>query len=70
MPGPLPAQRARQNPQDLGEMVAAAIRTIFAQPTGTEVTEQLDKVVTILQLGPRSAVLRLAGAVLIKAHDE
>jgi transposase-like protein len=30
-------------------MVAAAIRTIFAQPTGAEVTEQLDKVVAMLQ---------------------
>jgi putative transposase len=30
-------------------MVAAAIRTIFAQPTGTEVTEQLDKVIAMLQ---------------------
>jgi putative transposase len=30
-------------------MVAAAIRTIFAQPTGAEVTEQLDKVAAMLQ---------------------
>jgi putative transposase len=29
-------------------MVAAAIRTIFAQPTGTEVTEQVDKVAVML----------------------
>jgi transposase-like protein len=30
-------------------MVAAAIRTIFAQPTGPEVIEQLDKVAAMLQ---------------------
>ena len=30
-------------------MVAAAIRTIFAQPTGAEVIEQLDKVAAMLQ---------------------
>ena len=30
-------------------MVAAAIRTIFAQPTAAEVTEQLDKVTAMLQ---------------------
>jgi putative transposase len=30
-------------------MVAAAIRTIFAQPPGAEVTEQLDKVAAMLQ---------------------
>jgi putative transposase len=29
-------------------MVAAAIRTIFAQPTGAEVIEQLDKVAAML----------------------
>jgi putative transposase len=104
-------------------MVAAAIRTIFAQPTGAEVTEQVDKVAAMLQ--PKfpavattlvdagedltafasfppahwtklwstnplerlnkevkrrtnlveicpddAAVLRLAGAVLLQAHDE
>jgi hypothetical protein len=42
-------------------MVAAAIRTIFAQPTGVEVVEQVDKV---------AAMLRLAGAVLIEAHEK
>src|SRR5829696_6205600 len=31
-------------PKGSAEMVAAAIRTIFAQPTGAEVIEQLDKV--------------------------
>jgi putative transposase len=36
-------------PKASAEMVAAAIRTIFAQPTGTEVTEQLDKVAAMLQ---------------------
>jgi putative transposase len=110
-------------PKASAEMVAAAIRTIFAQPTGTEVAEQLDKVVAML--APKfpavawmladareeltaftafpvahwrklwstnplerlnkevkrrtnvvgifpddAAVLRLAGAVLIEAHDE
>jgi putative transposase len=29
-------------------MVAAAIRTIFAQPTGTEVIDQVDKVAAML----------------------
>jgi putative transposase len=110
-------------PRGSAEMVAAAIRTIFAQPTGAEVTEQLDKVIAML--APKfpqvatmladaredltaftafpvahwrklwstnplerlnkevkrrtnvvgifpddAAVLRLAGAVLIEAHDE
>jgi putative transposase len=110
-------------PKGSAEMVAAAIRTIFAQPTGTEVVEQLDKVAAML--APKfpavaamladaredltafrhfpvahwrklwstnslerlnkevkrrtnvvgifpddAAVLRLAGAVLIEAHDE
>ena len=36
-------------PRGSAEMVAAAIRTIFAQPTGTEVVEQLDKVAAMLQ---------------------
>ena len=35
-------------PKGSAEMVAAAIRTIFAQPTGAEVTEQLDKVAAML----------------------
>jgi len=110
-------------PKGSAEMVAAAIRTIFAQPTGTEVVDQLGKVATML--APKfpqvaamlvdagedltaftafpvahwrklwstnplerlnkevkrrtnvvgifpddAAVLRLAGAVLIEAHDE
>jgi putative transposase len=110
-------------PRGSAEMVAAAIRTIFAQPTGAEVCEQLDKVAAML--APKfpavaamladakedltafasfppahwakiwstnplervnkevkrrtnvvgifpddAAVLRLAGAVLIEAHDE
>ena len=103
--------------------VAAAIRTIFAQPTGAEVTDQVDKVAAMLQpkfpavaamltdaredltafarfppahwtkiwstnplerlnkevkrrtnvvgiFPDDAAVLRLAGAVLIEAHDE
>jgi putative transposase len=110
-------------PKGSAEMVAAAIRTIFAQPTGAEVIEQLDKVAAMLTgkfpvvatmlLDARedltafsafpaahwtkiwstnplerlnkevkrrtnvvgifphdAAVLRLAGAVLLEAHDE
>jgi putative transposase len=110
-------------PKGSAEMVAAAIRTIFAQPTGVEVTEQLDKVAAMLAskfpqvatmladagedltaftgfpvahwrklwstdplerlnkevkrrtnvvgiFPDDAAVLRLAGAVLIEAHDE
>jgi putative transposase len=109
-------------PRGSAEMVAAAIRTIFAQPTGAEVCEQVGKVAAMLQpkfpavatmlLDARedltfasfppahwakvwstnplervnkevkrrtnvvgifpddAAVLRLAGAVLIEAHDE
>jgi putative transposase len=110
-------------PRGSAEMVAAAIRTIFAQPTSAEVTEQVDKVAAMLApkfpavatmlLDARedltafasfpaahwtkiwstnplervnkeikrrtnvvgifpddAAVLRLAGAVLIEAHDE
>jgi putative transposase len=110
-------------PKGSAEMVAAAIRTIFAQPTGAEVIDQVDKVAAML--APKfpavaamltdakedltafasfppahwvkiwstnplervnkevkrrtnvvgifpddAAVLRLAGAVLIEAHDE
>jgi putative transposase len=110
-------------PKGSAEMVAAAIRTIFAQPTGAEVCEQVGKVAAMLApkfpavatmlLDAREeltaftsfpvahwtkiwstnplerlnkevkrrtnvvgifpddgAVLRLAGAVLIEAHDE
>jgi putative transposase len=35
-------------PRGSAEMAAAAIRTIFAQPTGVEVVEQLDKVAVML----------------------
>jgi putative transposase len=110
-------------PKGSAEMVAAAIRTIFAQPTGAEVIDQVDKVAAML--APKfpavatmltdaredlttfacfppahwvkiwstnplerlnkevkrrtnvvgifpddAAVLRLAGAVLLEAHDE
>ena len=110
-------------PKGSAEMVAAAIRTILAQPTGAEVVQQVDKVAAMLQpkfpavaamlLDARedltafasfpaahwvkiwstnplervnkevkrrtnvvgifpddAAVLRLAGVVLIEAHDE
>jgi putative transposase len=111
-------------PPGSAEMVAAAIRTIFAQPTGAEVVEQVDKVAAMLApkfpalatmladaredltafasfppahwtklwsttrwsgstsqeikrrtnvvgiLPDDAAVLRLAGAVLMEAHDE
>jgi putative transposase len=110
-------------PRGSAEMVAAAIRTIFAQPTGAEVGEQLGKVAAMLQpkfpavarmlvdacedltaftsfpvahwaklwstnplervnkevkrrtnvvgiFPDDAAVLRLAGAVLVEAHDE
>jgi putative transposase len=36
-------------PRGSAEMVAAAIRTIFAQPTGQEVVDQVDKVAAMLQ---------------------
>jgi len=35
-------------PRGSAEMVAAAIRTIFAQPTGAEVIDQVDKVAAML----------------------
>jgi putative transposase len=35
-------------PKGSAEMVAAAIRTIFAQPTGAEVIDQVDKVAAML----------------------
>jgi len=53
-------------------MVAATIRTIFAQPAAAEVTAQLDKVATMLgrQFPAIEDMLRDAGAVLIETHDE
>jgi putative transposase len=40
--------RLARVPRGSAEIVAAAIRTIFAQPTGAEVTEQVDKVAAML----------------------
>jgi hypothetical protein len=57
-------------PKGSAEMVAAAIRTIFAQPTGQEVIEQVDKVAAILQPKFPAVARMLAEAVLLEAHDE
>jgi hypothetical protein len=46
--GPLAAQRAGQGAQGSAEMVAAAIGTIFAQPTGVEVAVQVDNLAAML----------------------
>ena len=48
LPGPFPAQRARPIPKGSAEMVAAAIRTIFAQPDADHVRAQLDTIATML----------------------
>jgi putative transposase len=49
-------------PKGSAEMVAAAIRTIFAQPTGAEVIEQLDKVAAMLAAKFPAAARMLADA--------
>jgi putative transposase len=41
--------KARVDGRGSAELVAAAIRTIFAQPTGAEVIDQVDKVAAMLQ---------------------
>lgn len=46
--GAFPAQRAGQVPKGHPEMVAAAIRTIFAQPDTAHVREQLDTIAGML----------------------
>ena len=45
-------------PRGSAEMVAAAIRTIFAQPTGVEVVEQVDNLAAMLA-GKSPAVARM-----------
>ncbi len=50
-------------PKGSAEMVAAAVRTIFAQPTASGVAEQLDRVATMLgrQFPAVEELLRSAG---------
>src|SRR5215216_438154 len=48
LPVSVPAQRPGTCPKGSAEVVAAAIRTTFAQPTGAEVIDQLDKVAAML----------------------
>lgn len=48
LPGPFHAQRAGQGAPASAEMVAAAVRTIFAQPTGPLVRTQVEQVATTL----------------------
>jgi putative transposase len=52
-------------PKGSAEMVAAAIRTIFAQPTGQEVVEQVDKVAAML--APKFPAV---AAMLVDAKDD
>jgi putative transposase len=52
-------------PKGSAEMVAAAIRTIFAQPTAAEVIDQLDKVAGMLQ--PKFPAV---GAMLADARED
>jgi len=48
LPGALPAQRPRAVPKSSSETVAAAIRTIFAQPDVAHVPEQLSVIACML----------------------
>ena len=52
-------------PRGSAELVAAAIRTIFAQPTGQEVVDQVDKVAAMLQ--PKFPAV---ATMLLDAHEE
>ena len=49
-------------PKGSAEMVAAAIRTIFAQPTGAEVIDQVDKVAAMLASKVPAVAAMLADA--------
>ena len=61
-----------QVPKGSAEMVAAAIRTVFAQPSPVHVRNQLEAIAAMLGPAvPQSGrLLWLAGAVLVEAHDE
>ena len=48
MPGAFPAHVLAQVPKGSAEMVAAAIRTVFAQPDAQHVREQLDTIAGML----------------------
>lgn len=67
MPSALPAQRARPGAQGNAEMVAAAIRTTFAQPDAVHVREQLDVIAGMLapQLPKIETMLREASEDLL-----
>jgi putative transposase len=64
-----PQKGAGQGAKGSAEMVAAAIRTSFAQPDAAHVHEQLDVIAGMLgrQFLKLEALLRLAGAVLVEA---
>ena len=71
LPGALHAQRARAwSPRATPEMVAAAIRTIFAQPDAEHVREQLDVIAAMLgkQLPKVEAMLRDAARRPARVH--
>jgi putative transposase len=48
LPGPLRAQRPGPGPKGSAEMVAAAIRTVFAQPKADMIRDQLEVIATML----------------------